>query len=453
MMRRTVIAVLVVQWCGGVTAIAQLPPPPPKSKQSSKPQPRLQVIVRRHDLGTLIEGDKVPVTWLIENRGDADLVITRTKSSCGCTVVRLADKDKTIPPGGRLELTAEFNTQNRRGDQRKNVKVFSNDPREPELTLSFKSTVAGVYNVDPSGIINLRTVVRGSVARREMTVTPAKGYKNVVIESVTFDTDMPLSYSVEPDPKKEGGKRILFSVSETAALGTIAGQVDMALSVDGVERTRTFPLRAEVVGNVTWLPKVLDASRQTLTDGRRLPSVTIRSAEKLAFEVRGATAGDRLDVTFEQLSRSPSRTAYSIYLTVREGAAPGPFATTLLVETDSMDQPVINIPVFGIIKEKLAADPSMAILRADGTAAGKRRRIRLMSVPGFRLEVTGVSCDNPAIAVSTDPSGTPRPGHIVMLTVELMDSGAQPGKATITVTTNVPGFERFEIPCRIEPTG
>jgi len=410
----------------------------------------LQVNVRKHKLGTLVEGDIVPVTWIIENHGDADLVIDRTRATCGCTVVHLADKDKIIPPGGKLELTAEFNTQNRRGDQKKSVKVYSNDPREPELMLGFTATVAAVYNVDPPGIINLRSVVRGSTAKREMTITPAENYHNVEIESVTFEKGMALDYQVETDPKVSGGKRLLFIVSETAALGTIAGQVEMELSIDGVKRTRTFPLRAEVVGSVTWLPKVLDASRQTLTDGRRLASVTVRSAEKLPFEVINATAGDLLDVTYEKLNGPPSRTIYSIYLTVRDGARPGPFAADLTVETDSLDQPVIHVPVFGIIEDKLASDPNVVILRADGTPAGTRRRIRLSSVPSFALNVSSVSCDRSSVKVFPDPPGKAHPTHVVMLTAELTDSNPKPGKATITVISNVPGFEHFEIPCRIE---
>ncbi len=449
MMRRVILALLAVEFLSGGYTFGQLAPPP-KSAKSGAPQPKLQVNVRQHDLGTLIEGNKVSVVWLVENRGDADLVISRTVSSCGCTVVQLADKDKTIPPGGKLELTAEFNTQNRRGDQKKNVKVHSNDLREPMLTLSFKATVAGVYNVDPSGIINLRTVVRGSTAKRAMTITPAPTYKNVEITSVAFEKQMPLTVSIEPDPKVEGGKRILFKISETAALGTIAGQGEMTLLVDDVERTRTFPLRAEVVGSVTWLPQVLDASRQVLTDGRKLPTVTVRSAEKLAFEVKNAAAGNLLDVSIEKLKGSSNRTVYSIYLSVRADAASGPFATNLVVETDSLDQPMINIPVFGIIEKKLAADPEVAILRTDGTPAGTRRRLRLTSVPSTKLEVTGATCEHPGIKVSTDPDGTPRPGHVVMLTVELTDPLAKPGASTITVTTNIPGHAQFEIPCRIE---
>ena len=283
-----------------------------------------------------------------------------------------------------------------------------------------------------------------------MTITPAEGYKNVEITSVAFASGMPLTFAVEPDQKHEGGKRILFVVSESAALGTISGQVEMTLSVDGVGRALSFALRAEVVGSITWLPKVLDASRQTLTDGRKLATVTVRSAEKQPFKVKRASAGELLDVTIEEVSTPPARTAFSVYLAVRESARWGPFATNLTIETDSLDQPVIDIPVFGIIEAKLAADPAMAILRADGTPAGTRRRIRLTSVPSTRLEVTGASCDNASVKVTTDPPETPRPGHVVMLTAELTGHDATPGVATITVTTNLPGFERFEIPCRIE---
>jgi len=444
----TVTAVLI---CGQAVA-AQLPPTPPSSK-SGTPQPKLQVVELTHDLGTLVEGDVVPVSWSLQNNGDADLIIDMTRSSCGCTVVSLPNADKTIPPGGRIELKAEFNTKGRRGEQNKHVKIYSNDPRSPKMQVSFTATVAGVYDVDPPGIINLRSVVRGETAPRAMTVKPAAKRKSLKIDSVKIDETVPLSYKLVPDSKDAGATRIEFEVNDTAALGTIATQVSMFLTVDGIKREHHFPLRAEVVGNLTWLPKVVDASRQVLTPGKRLTPVTVRSTEKVPFQIQSVSAGHSLNASFERISKPPRRTAYSVYLTVSEDAPPGPFGTTLAIHTTSLDQPVLNIPVFGIITPSLLVDPSIVVLRPDGTDAGATRRLRIAGLPTAELIVTGATCAHPGVKLELASKSQRRQRNVTFLTVTLAPGGADPADTVIVLETNVPGQERFEIPCRIVSGG
>jgi len=99
----------------------QLPPTPTGTGGEAAPRPQLFVAQRSQELGTIIEGDKVTVTWMLENRGKADLVIEETVSSCGCTVVQLAESEKVIAPGGSLALKADFDSTNRRDAQAKTV--------------------------------------------------------------------------------------------------------------------------------------------------------------------------------------------------------------------------------------------------------------------------------------------------------------------------------------------
>jgi hypothetical protein len=46
---------------------------------------------RVQDLGKISDGDRPTIAWTLENRGDAELVIDRTQTSCGCTVVQLPE--------------------------------------------------------------------------------------------------------------------------------------------------------------------------------------------------------------------------------------------------------------------------------------------------------------------------------------------------------------------------
>ena len=101
-MRRFPYAVLPTALAAAMTmpppTTAQLPPRPADVDRDADPQPQLYVAQRSLDLGEVLEGDKVTITWQLENRGSADLVIDRTAASCGCTVVQLAD-DSTMSFG------------------------------------------------------------------------------------------------------------------------------------------------------------------------------------------------------------------------------------------------------------------------------------------------------------------------------------------------------------------
>jgi hypothetical protein len=431
----------------------QLPPTPTGAGSQTGSRPQLFVAQRSQDLGTIIEGDKATVTWILENRGGADLVIDRTVPSCGCTVVQLAEDDKVIRPGGSLPLKAEFDSTGRRDAQAKTINVLSNDPSEPELKLDFKAKVELLFEMEPAGMLNVRAIRRGAAAPKTLDIFPGPGRETLTLRGIEMEGDAPLNVKVEPlEARGRNGQRLQFTVNESASLGLLSAVAKIRLTVDGIDRERLYPIRGEIVADLTWLPKVVDATRQTSLPGKRLAPVTMNSTEKTPFDVLGAAAGPLLDVTVEPSKTLNSRTEYSVLLTLRDDARPGPFAAMLDVRTTSLDQPVVSIPVFGIVAARIEVDPPMVLLRDDGTPNGRRRRVKLQAAaPGTALEISGIACDNPAIAATVDREASARYAHIRFLDVQLsgkLPKGTQ--QTVLHVATNVSGSERLEIPVTIE---
>jgi hypothetical protein len=123
----------------------------------------------------------------------------------------------------------------------------------------------------------------------------------------------------------------------------------------------------------------------------------------------------------------------------------------LEVRTSSLDQPVVRVPVFGIVAAPIEIDPPIVLLRQDGTDVGARRRVRLQVPPQVKLEVSRVTCDNDAIAVSVDGAANSRHRHIQYLNVVLarkLPVGSH--QAALTVSTNLPGAERLTIPVTVD---
>ncbi len=81
------------------------------------------------------EGDTVRHTFLIENKGDAELVISDYEVECSCTHVYLPNK--TIAPGKKVELTFFFDTEGRPFLQDRQIMLITNTKKQKEY-LRFK---------------------------------------------------------------------------------------------------------------------------------------------------------------------------------------------------------------------------------------------------------------------------------------------------------------------------
>jgi hypothetical protein len=94
----------------------------PKEKSSGTSQ----LIFReyQHDFGKVSEGEKLSYTFVFDNKGTSDLIISSATTTCGCTVSKY-DK-KPIPPGAAGNLEVVFDTSGRNGIQTKVVTVRSN---------------------------------------------------------------------------------------------------------------------------------------------------------------------------------------------------------------------------------------------------------------------------------------------------------------------------------------
>lgn len=100
--------------------------------------PKFEFETTEYDFGTVTEGQIVKYTYKFKNTGNADLVITDARGSCGCTVPTYPGK--AIPPGGNGEISVQFDSNKRSGDQNKTVTLTANTS-PTEFVLSLKGFV------------------------------------------------------------------------------------------------------------------------------------------------------------------------------------------------------------------------------------------------------------------------------------------------------------------------
>lgn len=93
--------------------------------------PKISFAKMEHDLGRVIEGEKITYAFKFTNTGKGNLLITNVSSSCGCTIPEFT-KDP-IKPGEKGNIKVTFDSKNRMGFQNKTITVVTNT--QPNTTV------------------------------------------------------------------------------------------------------------------------------------------------------------------------------------------------------------------------------------------------------------------------------------------------------------------------------
>lgn len=93
--------------------------------KKSKKKPVIEFEQTEFNSGKITQGEVLNYVYRFENTGDAPLVISSVKGSCGCTIPRSYPTGKILPgEGGEIEV--EFNSDNKWGEQTITISVATN---------------------------------------------------------------------------------------------------------------------------------------------------------------------------------------------------------------------------------------------------------------------------------------------------------------------------------------
>jgi len=110
-----------------------------QNKANREDAPAIEFGELVHDFGDINEGDKVETTFKFKNTGKSELIITKIKGSCGCTVPSNW-KREPIMPGEESEFTVSFNSKGKPNKQQKTITLTCNTNKGRE-TVRIKAQV------------------------------------------------------------------------------------------------------------------------------------------------------------------------------------------------------------------------------------------------------------------------------------------------------------------------
>lgn len=110
---------------GGPDVASQKPAPPADGKY-----PVIEFEKTEHDFGMIKQGDKVTYIFKFKNTGEGDLIISKAKGSCGCTVPEYPKEP--VKPGTEGQIKVSFNSAGKHGKQTKSVTLMTNTEKGTE---------------------------------------------------------------------------------------------------------------------------------------------------------------------------------------------------------------------------------------------------------------------------------------------------------------------------------
>ena len=86
--------------------------------------PNIEMLETSYNFGEIQQGESVTHDFILKNTGDADLIISAAKGSCGCTVPQWPKNPIAIGEEAVIKVT--FNSSGKSGKQNKTVTLVSN---------------------------------------------------------------------------------------------------------------------------------------------------------------------------------------------------------------------------------------------------------------------------------------------------------------------------------------
>lgn len=325
--------------------------------------PKIQFDVVEQNWGTIYDGEKATHVFNFTNVGDEDLVIDKVNSSCGCTAALVSEK--LIPPGGKGEIKATFDSSGRPGQQTKTITITSNDPVEPSTKVTITGNVEKYLEIKPDPL-NFGTVFRGEPAMQILRIVPPKIHPDLKITKVESNQKYVVAtlgnsgnwgvrmlekarllFKKRSTEEKEEERGIPVSVSldPTAPVGPI--RANLRFETDD-ERKPNFNVSVTglITGPIQIVPSALTFSSRK--DAEVLVRKVTLTSKGRGFKIQNVE-NNSPHLAIETLEKESGK-SYEIEVKLSPDAPKGQFRENLVIHTNNKEQPEITIPIYGFIQ-------------------------------------------------------------------------------------------------------
>ncbi len=300
-----------------------------------------------YDFDTITPTQKVTHVFEFHNLGGRALKIDRVITSCGCTAAVLSTS--TVPPGRSGEIKVTFNPEGYRGPFQKVIYVHLNDPQHPVVALQIKGFVRATVYVIPQRL-DFGEVKRGMPVDTTLVVVDDRE-RGERLEITGVESDMKYIHLSPGKPQSQQSGRVTIPIAVNLNSLIPVGKLQGRIKV----RTNTpeppvivVPVTIDVVDEIVASPERLFFGfvQRGDTPSRK---ITVYSRWKLRFKVLKVESP--LPFLATQISTIEETRRYEVVVSIRRDAPKGRAEGAVKIYTDYPGQPVIEVPVVGLIGE------------------------------------------------------------------------------------------------------
>lgn len=305
--------------------------------------PHIQFDKTVYDFGEAPQGDSVIHIFKFKNTGDDTLLISKVRSTCGCTAALLS-KD-TIPPGGSGEIKAVFKTGRYHGPVSKRIIVYSNDPSSHDKRLMINGTVYAIVEIKPDRIF-LRRLKMDSTLVETISILPGKKGKRVKIENV--ETSFPNYIKIKTKNFKEKEKKgvlLIAKIGPGLPEGRLVSYIKADAYIDNGKKAYkvNIPISGAVLGPIELRPQIIAAGAVRI--GTSIKKVlSLRATGKKKLQVKEVDPGDIPGLVVDSVATVGEWV--KVYFTYKPERNPGVLQGHIHIKTNLSEKPELSVPFY-----------------------------------------------------------------------------------------------------------
>jgi hypothetical protein len=334
---RSVLLLFVFSLLLGTTTTAQ------KAPQDNNP--RAVPIDANTDVGVRPKGEKISHDFIIRNDGNAPLLVTEARPSCGCTVV---DFDKTIASGKTGKVRVVIDTSAFSGPIAKGVTVVTNDPLLPQFQLMLRATVAPTITAKPGYARFVIVQNEGPPSENLLVLSAADGASFEVLKADSSLAGLKVTYReaapAERVPNVAGKQWMLrMLLSSDVPAGPLSGSVHVTTN-NQQQPALDIPVSGFVRVPLTATPSEAQFGSVEAPIGKIVILHNFSTQPIVLTSAESDTKG--VEVLLETVE--PGR-EYNLKIALQPTLAKGPLNCKITVHADSKKVPDLVVPVKGTI--------------------------------------------------------------------------------------------------------
>ena len=310
-------------------------------------QPKFSLRNSTFDFGTVEEGKKVETQFTVANDGTAPLEVTRIQPACGCTAAVIGEG--ALAPGEERPLTVALDTSGFNGPKVKTIRIFTNDPVNPSLTVTLRGSVRQLVTVTPPRVFFGPVAAKSNPVRSFFVAASEKS--GIEIRAVEPKSSLLRVDAVDGFEGGIAGKKVSVMLSPLAPHGVLNDRINILTNSKRLP-TIVVPVFAKIEGAVALQPSEVSFGLQEapLTkDLQGQATLVNRSSTPLSFV---NVESDSSAVTASVVPVEPGN-RFTIVVTVNSGYS-GSLRARIKISTDAADPDdrEIYLPVYAIVAPK-----------------------------------------------------------------------------------------------------